>query len=115
MKTSEELHALHKELWGWLAETGKEKKDWPGWMRKDVVFFVGEGRFDQEEWNHCFACRCALICCANCPLDFPNIPRDQECFCETEGSPLDGWYSAITKEEKMEYAAIIRDLPWSER
>ena len=99
MKTSEELHELHKELWGWLAETGKTNILWPKW--KDDALM---------EFFPCFACHEKNIrtngsgACDGCPLG----------NCDA----WDMWHAAQVvgdTESSKKYAAIIRDLPWSQR
>ena len=113
MKTSEELHALHKELWGWLAKTGTGKSEWPGWLNNGEVLSL---------YSACFACLEATIrelnlidssdsdCEKLCPIDWGPMAT----WC-ARGSAYMSWMSAETKKTRKKYAAIIRDLPWSPR
>jgi hypothetical protein len=116
MKTSEELHALHRELWGWLAEhPSRGKHNWPGWKRCVA---------DDPSRNLCFACTEARIragendqspgtsfaTCKLCPISWNETSCDS-----SNGSPYYRFMIARTGKTKKKYAAIIRDLPWSPR
>ena len=114
--TFEELGKLHKELWGWLAETGtKEKSGWPEWKSnggpvEDVSF-------------HCFCCNYVehsyepgrqRDMCGYCPVVWVDgSPSGGVC---SEGkSPYIRWNGAETPKTRKKYAAIIRDLPWERK
>lgn len=101
-KTNEELH---KELWGWLAETGSNtKKDWPGWAE----IFPGDKALE----NNCFCCAEAWfdLDCGNCPVDW-----GEENDCVSKGTLFNLWYKEKTIEKRKILAAQIRDLPWNPR
>ena len=111
MRTSEELHALHRELWGWLAETGERRKqNWTRWNELDDSLSVSKGCL-------CFACQEARErgatgeCNFACPISWVVDQRS----CLFIGSPYSRWVLSDTKKGRKKYAAIIRDLPWSPR
>ena len=113
MRTFKENEALHKELWGWCAETGNDKADWPRWK------FNG-GDVEYETGSLCFACSYAESIteeelddtCSNCPI------------CDGVGSVeclnglYDDWWNTYhhdgNEEDVKELAAQIRDLDWIE-
>ena len=100
MKTSEELHALHRELWGWLAETGRPwKSEWPGWKENAAP-------------HYCFACGEMAYRgrgCRSCPVEW------EASDCEAGDSAFLKWLLTDSRDDRKKYAAIIRDLPWSPR
>lgn len=108
IRTSEELHALHRELWGWLATSGsKSKKRWPNFM-----LGVYEAKFE------CFACEENMIRwgidgislrCPLCPIKW-GTER-----CTDEGSPFVVWRRMRKRSDRRRLARTIRDLPWSPR
>jgi len=102
-KTNEELH---RELWGWLAETGtRYKREWPGWKSC--------GGYDNV-CGGCFACKEGMMhsktfgsLCCHCPIDAGTVP-----LCGKDESLYTKWNRSKTIEDRKKYAAIIRDLPW---
>jgi len=105
MKTSEELHALHKEQWGWAHKTGKSNREWPGWKTNG-----GETGVVQ---NLCFACAEAIerrqdervsFCCF-CPIG----------SCDPVWFDWDDAMHAGNQRKAKSLARKLRDLPWSPR
>ena len=87
---------LSIELWKWLAETGKQKEDWPGWEE-----LGGMG-------NHCPLCEYAGLKnrvykgCSKCPLSW----GEHGCQ-ENPISYYDSWRSVLTKKAKKKYAKLF--------
>lgn len=114
MKTNEQLH---RELWGWLAETGsKNKYAWPGWdALEDMPYRSVAIAINRL----CFACQEGndrdnyLNKCSHCPLDFGLGYGN----CHGEGSLYDKWiYCGDNRIKTLKkLAAKIRDLPWREK
>lgn len=119
MRVFDKCRKYHKQMWGWLAETGKRNKgDWPEF--KEI----------NPPANTCFACAYAdkvlnekscdwnVSRCQYCPIDWGSNPK-QTCFCEGIGSPyLTWWINSIkggSPQERKRLAAIIRDLPWKDK
>ena len=99
-------HELHKELWGWLAETGDAwKSNWPGWQQ-------------YRSSNDCFACEACEEDCSECPIDWVGNENyafsygDRQCC--ASGSLYEEWDTSKTTYERKKLAAQIRDLPWKE-
>ena len=103
--TMKQAEKLHKELWGWLAETGKHKGEWPKW----------EWNGGQIKKNRflCFPCVISKHGegghrgCNECPVKWDGS------FC-LEGE-YGKWSEAMTTKSRKKYAAIIRDLPWRKK
>ena len=77
------------ELWEWLAETGKEKEDWPEWNE------------DENILNDCFFCeysyrRSGALGCKYCPLG-------RDCYDTAFGK----WDKARTRPTKKKYARLF--------
>lgn len=109
--TFEEAEKLHKELWGWLAETGSEVKfDAPILNGRDIL-------------NGCFCCEIAgwddesedMNCIYDpslCPITWVDDNDSFSVPCESQDSPYRKWRFVETLEDRKHWAAIIRDLPW---
>ena len=114
MITFKNAEKCHKRMWDWLAITGeKDKNGWP-------EFFIPNpknGRLISRPIFVCFACKIARWnrrrVCEICPIDWGN--KIYLCPCTQEKSPFKKWFSSTTQKERMKYAAIIRDLPWSRK
>lgn len=81
-----------KELWAWLAETGKRKEDWPEWEK------YGEMAAD------CFLCEYANRHghgCSVCPYD------RRFGYCSNEGTYFNLWDNSVTAEDRKKYAALF--------
>jgi hypothetical protein len=102
---------LHKELWGWLAETGNGSKSaWPKWD-------FNQGKIESMDVD-CFAC--AVVnnlesrCHGKCQIDWTkNYGFGDDCL--QDDSPFYKWDVADTARTRKKYAAIIRDLPWRKK
>lgn len=114
METNEQLH---RELWGWLAETGsKNKAAWPGW---EALEDMPHRYVARAIHCRCFACQEGhdrdknLEECSNCPLDFGCGYGS----CQSPGSLYDQWDYCLDNRIKTlkKLAAKIRDLPWREK
>lgn len=96
--TFEKAKELHRELWGWLAETGNLFKwDHPKhdeWKSKYIGF------------HGCFPCTLSNFDCTKCPIDSEHIGSCRY--------PYEEWSSAQTPKTRKEYAAMIRDWEWKE-
>lgn len=108
---------LHKELWLWLADNPKKRKQhWPGWKRKDIL-----------KANHnCFACEYAIQqfghketiiygpggYCKYCPLDWElKEPEDSNYRYACDESYYQLWYSSgIYNPKRSELALKIAKL-----
>lgn len=113
MKIAKSNEELHRELWGWLAETGKKKDEWPGWYGKDSI--------EDAIGNRCFACNEAgwvevneLLDCEMCPIIW-FTPLEFHGQCQKIDSPYRLWEKASSEEVRKYWAAIVRDLPWRSR
>ena len=88
---------LSIELWTWLAETGGEKEDWPGWETN--------GGQHPECYSDCFLCEYS-----NRQLGgySPVCPACPYCAvygkCYRDDAPYDKWDLAETVEERKQYA-----------
>jgi hypothetical protein len=100
---------LHKELWGWLAETGAYSKgSWPKWEGES-----GWGHYYKgiDIVNDCFACMAAGYRCNKCPITWKDEDVDIP-DCTQYGAFYTKWIDAKTPKTRKKYAAVIRDLPW---
>lgn len=92
--TKEQAIERSIELWDWLAGTGAEKGNWPGWE------VHGEAR------SHCFLCEYSLqVCghpsCRACPY------YQKYGFCMASGTPYYWWTEMsrlLSLEERKEHA-----------
>lgn len=96
--TKKKAIELSIELWTWLAETGKEKEDWPSWEQYG------------ETTCECFLCEYSdrhptavnpYVCYASCPYyqRFGCCYRDKE--------PYDLWLCAKTARTRKKYAKLF--------
>ena len=83
-----------KELWTWLAETGKRKEDWDGWkkygkMRDNCPLCEYKKQVDDSK------------VCKSCPyfLKFS--------YCFLDDSPFDNWREAKTPKIRKKYAKLF--------
>ena len=102
----EEAHRLHRELWGWLAETGDDcKGNWPEWK-----FNGGKVK---EVRHSCFPCEVARKGCPKCQITWgPDNDDSPGAFCQQPSSPWEKWRHKERETTRKRLAAIIRDLPW---
>lgn len=94
--TRQRAVALSIELWEWLAESGGEKEDWPGWkwnggQHSDVV-------------GNCFLCerswgRDGNHTCKSCPYYTAYGECDADDY-----TPYGRWRSAVTAPIRKQYA-----------
>jgi hypothetical protein len=97
------LHKLHKRLWAWLAITGARNKfDWPDWE--------DNGGTDTPTGFACDYDDMFMGNCSHCPIDWKGGD-----YCKNPKSEYSHWILAETKRTRKKWAAIIRDLPWSNR
>ena len=87
------------ELWEWLAETGRIKKGWEGWVKyKDYGELKGG-------WADCFLCEYDAeqggTRCTYCPY-FEKFGS-----CCGDGNHFMAWESATTKEKRKEFAKLF--------
>jgi hypothetical protein len=87
------------ELWTWLAETGKQKKDWPEWEKYHCHIV----------W-HCWLC---YYCkqrggrprkhgdCSNCPY------YEVYGFCAEDKKPYYKWTESKQKRTRKKYAKLF--------
>ncbi len=92
------------ELWTYLAETGNEKKDWPGWERY--------GKMDAG--------------CPLCHYAYQHQPEEEvRCNCPLDRSPFNGCYSTYygdwyyfenDKWDRKKYAGLflkqLKEIKW---
>ena len=85
------------ELWTWLAETGKEKDDWPGWEKYEEM--EGGCPFCEYSARHGRGC--------DCPFGFVVQPYGN-CY----ATPFDDWEGAELKsgDKKRFAAAFLSEL-----
>jgi hypothetical protein len=116
--TFEEGERGHNALWGWAAETGGRKEDWPEWEYN--------GGEQPEIMSDCFCCEYVQCfgdnLCESCPIKWTDpehaleIIEDDLCPCqEAYDSPFRAWEAAEDIEQRKRLAAIIRDMPWTRR
>jgi len=99
--TRERALAIATELWEWLAETGKEKDDWPGW--------------EKYGWMDCG--------CPLCQYDSQHLPRvKEECNCpfgnrsdafhlwNCYSTSCGAWGRAKLHEKKQYAAEFLKEL-----
>ena len=93
--TREECITESIELWTWLAEMGKEKKDWPGWEQYGGCDEVYGGCFLCEYTSRKYTSRA----CDICPY-FEHF--GVACFAAR--TPYSKWCSANREGTKKKYA-----------
>lgn len=86
---------LSVKLWTWLAETGKEKEGWPGWVRN--------GGKHPDSASDCFLCEYsrhghASWSCETCPY---YCIYDH---CMNSDSPYSKWEDALSDAARKRYA-----------
>ena len=106
----EDLERFHRELWAWLAETGKQKHEWPGWKEHKEAY----------DEHGCFACIAAInarneLCpkgdfCNFCPIAWDSGDGD----CLDADSPYRSWNDSKYSSDKKRAAALVRDIPWND-
>jgi hypothetical protein len=103
--TFEELHQAHRELWGWLAETGRSKGEWPGWQTRDVPASLCYPCL-AAQWargmKNCHVCSCCPV------LEWGGRSCGDGIYGKWLRSP---WGS----ETRKVYAREIARLPWTDR
>jgi hypothetical protein len=117
--TLEAAKERHKALWGWLAETGSFKSDWPEWKSyKDLGSYIDAiDPIFGKILNGCYACditrnkNTQKQWCMICPIAWPKgLPCQYK-----EQTPWNKWIrSALGSDERKRLGAIIRDMPWKD-
>lgn len=113
----EEYAKSHRAIWRWVAETGKEKRHWPGWFGNINRYprYTSKhvpSHMHREVYVHCFACAvCTNLSCKNvCPIVSFRINENKTC------AQFGGFYNlykeAQSGVERKKYAKIIAELPW---
>ncbi len=89
--TKKKAIELSVELWTWLAETGKEKLDWPGWEQYEDIT------------SECFLCEYAdrHSGCDDCSY------RQKFCYCCEGDSPYSLWHLFQAARTKKKYARLF--------
>lgn len=119
MRTSEENHKLHQDLWNWLSyNPGSEKSEWPRWKEFEGSEAYESTCFACEEANiridkHCKSLNLSLFdtarlyICDLCPINWGESFK----YCNDLGTAYNIW------EEHMntDAACTIANLPWSPR
>ncbi|KKN64724.1 hypothetical protein LCGC14_0488560 [marine sediment metagenome] len=95
--TEKKAIELTLELWRWLAETGKNKCDWPGWEIN--------GGIHSKVQDYCFFCEYAVTHrkngeCWACPYQ----KKFGDCQGQDEDTPYDLWEQARTPKANKKYA-----------
>ena len=95
--TKKKALELSITLWEWLAETGKEKYDWMGWVKNGGKYEAHDGCFfceyeKQHRDNNADGC-------STCPLE-----NGKEGCLDT---PFGDWCLAGTKSERKRYASLF--------
>ena len=89
------------DLWRWLAETGKNKKDYPGWKR------IYSPR------SYCWACEYNYLFhdndCSKCILKKLWNNNDNSESCLNIESPYCKWANTIIVKNRKIYAKTIAD------
>lgn len=116
-KIMKEYQTYHHQLWGWLAENPQSVKfNWPYWnLHQEVADLHG----------CCFACKFAnmlmtshndedpAVQCGYCPITWVDSKYPDKRGCGELESPYTWWHAVNTIGERIKYAKIIRDLPWT--
>jgi hypothetical protein len=109
-------HTNHKKMWNWLAKTGKDKDEWPGWEMN------GGNIPAYEVKNMCFACDFHLEDaqveplnqgCTNCPFEKGSVTLSKGEHGCLRGLFMQWAYANTTKEGKK-LARKIANLPLRE-
>jgi hypothetical protein len=100
---------LSIELWTWLAKTGKEKREWPGWIEN--------GGIHPKVALRCFLCEYSGVTGFHSCLDGTS-PGEDRCiercpygsnygFCAEDERVYSSWEDAESIEEKKEFAQLF--------
>lgn len=102
--TAKKAVELSIELWAWLAETGREKKEWPGWKHNGgehetvaILCFLCEYNTRREERNQ-FSVN--NLDCEFCPYH----AKYGDCDDDEGQSPYAKWVDAENEIDKKNYA-----------
>lgn len=100
MKSLTEAKAIDLtiELWAWLAETGKEKEDWPSWEGYGGLDEKGDCK---EVESLCFLCKFADRTCSSCPY-YKKFD-----LCYNMNAPFSKWEGATTSKTRKKYAKMF--------
>lgn len=102
-KTEKEAIQKSIEYWGWLAETGKEKEDWPGVKKYGL------------ESPYCFLCDYSrgessqVYACPDCSY-YKKFDH-----CNEDNAPFNKWFRAIKESTKKKYAGLFLEQLYSLR
>ena len=91
---------MHRTLWKWLAETGKEKEDWPRWKYN--------GGDIKSVNSRCFACVSNYLGYSGCDENCLFIWRNGHCYRYRSEYML--WKYAKTIKRKKYWAKRIANL-----
>ncbi len=87
------------ELWTWLAETGKRKKDWPGWEKygsaMSACWFC-----EYDDQMLALYKRKGRHACGYCPLKTSGVGKCGDTFFEK-------WNVAGTPKDRKKYAKLF--------
>lgn len=78
------------ELWTWLAETGKFKKDWPGWKKYTALHYCWFCEYSEQKADNL---------CDECPLGGDYMECNNLYFCK--------WKMAKTDKDRKKYAGLF--------
>ena len=104
--TKKEAIKMHRSMWNWLAETGREYK-----------FDTPEIQAFPDLFNDCFLCEYSKVCnsgkshdcCKFCPLEWPEI---EQCYGKDwQDGIYDKWLEAENIGERKAIALQIANLP----
>jgi len=112
--TFENCQTIHKQLWNWLAETGKpHKPDWLEWKKiteeygTTPIFFCPACEYAESIAGSGSKCR-------KCP-----IKRKGGGNCELSGAEFDEWRSSkgsgAELKRRKELARIIANKKWTDK
>ena len=100
---------LHREMWSWLAKTGKDKEDWPEWEWNGGLY----GRI----MKNCFLCSYVFeilkkdieirSCRKYCPLKWPDKYCAVSSILTNKQFLFDKWQNETDIEKRKEYAETI--------
>lgn len=108
--TKQEAIKLHREIWSWLAKTGKDKNEWHewGWNGGKYTYII----------NNCFLCEYVFeelkkdiyepnVCKKYCPLIWPDDRCAKLSIVENKQYLFDKWNEETDIEKRKEYATQI--------
>jgi len=96
--TKKKAIEITKELWDWLAETGKNKPDWAGWKKYgEMECFCPFCKYDSQQ------AKVDEKLCTHCPYF--------EVFgsCLRVGTPFVKWRNARAGKDSKKYAKFFRE------